>query len=216
MRVVIADDSVLLRAGVAQVLAAGGADIVAEVSDASALLDAIRRTSPDLAVVDVRMPPSYTNEGLRAAIKIKAQHPRVGVLILSQWVEEQAARDLLAATPAGVGYLLKERVSDIDAFTEAARHVTAGETVLDPEVVQQLVARRINPLQRLTERERHVLALMAEGRSNTAIAAALSLSDSAVAKHINSIFTKLDLPPSDTEHRRVTAVLHYLNNSTDE
>src|SRR5204863_896070 len=178
---------------------------------AAALLAAVERYRPDLIVADVRMPPDFTDEGLRAALEVSVRWPEVAVLVLSQYVEERYATKLLAGRTSRIGYLLKDRVADVDEFVAAARRVAGGGTALDPEVVSQLlVRRRTDPLQRLTPRERDVLALMAEGRSNAGIPAALVVTDSAVAKHVNSIFTKLDLAPADSDHRRVLAVLRYL------
>src|SRR5262249_19042317 len=176
------------------------------------LLVAVERHQPDLAIVDVRMPPSHTDEGLRAALAIRARWPQIGILVLSQYVEERYATDLLAGDTAGIGYLLKDRVADVAEFLAAARRGGAGGTAPDPEVVAQLLARarRRDPLAQLTPRERDVLALMAEGRSNAAIAQALVVSDGAVEKHVSNIFTKLDLPPTDHDHRRVLAVLRFL------
>ncbi|MER5637334.1 response regulator transcription factor [Kitasatospora sp. NPDC002227] len=211
MRAVIAEDSVLLRVGLVKVLEAVGYEVVAAVGDAEALLAAVEEHAPDVVVTDVRMPPGLTDEGVRAALMIRRQWPEVAVLLLSQYVEERYAADLLAGNTSGVGYLLKERVANVDEFVEALQRVAEGGTALDPEVVAQLLIRRhSDPLERLTPRERDVLALMAQGHSNTAIAGALIISDSAVAKHINSIFTKLDLPPADATHRRVLAVLRFL------
>lgn len=211
MRAVIAEDSVLLRVGLVKVLEAAGFSIAAEVGDAQALVAAVERDQPELAVVDVRMPPSFTDEGIRAALEIRRRWPSVAVFVLSQYVEERYAADLLTANTSRVGYLLKERVADVEEFVEAVHRVTSGGTALDPLVVAQLLARRgSDPLDRLTPREREVLGLMAEGRSNLGIAAALVVSDSAVAKHINSIFTKLDLPADEGDHRRVLAILRYL------
>ncbi|MFF9510874.1 response regulator [Streptomyces sp. NPDC014724] len=211
MRAVIAEDSLLLRIGVVKVLEAAGFEVCAEVADAEGLLAAVEEHRPDIAVVDVRMPPGFTDEGVRAALVIRRQYPPTAVLLLSQYVEERYAADLLAANTSGVGYLLKQRVADIEEFTEAARRVAAGGTALDPQVVAQLLVRRhSDPLDRLTPREREVLELMAGGRSNSGIAAELVVSESAVAKHINSIFTKLDLPKADADHRRVLAVLRFL------
>ena len=189
-----------------------GADVVAAVGDAVELLDAIARVQPDLAVVDVRMPPTNTDEGIRAAVEIRTRWPSIGILVLSQYVEERYATDLLAGDTAGVGYLLKDRVADVRDFVDAVRRVGEGGTALDPEVVAQLLARsrRRDPLERLTPREREVLGLMAEGRSNAAIAMALVVSDGAVEKHVRSIFSKLDLPPTELDHRRVLAVLQWL------
>ncbi|MFJ9949903.1 response regulator [Kitasatospora sp. NPDC091207] len=211
MRAVIAEDSVLLRAGLVKVLEAVGFEVAAAVGDAEALLAAVEEHRPAVVVADVRMPPDYTDEGVRAALLIRRQWPEVAVLLLSQYVEERYAADLLATNTSGVGYLLKQRVANVDDFVEALQRVAEGGTALDPEVVAQLLVRRHrDPLEKLTPRERDVLGLMAEGRSNAAIAAALVVSDSAVAKHINSIFTKLDLPPADNSHRRVLAVLRFL------
>ncbi|GIJ46227.1 DNA-binding response regulator [Virgisporangium aliadipatigenens] len=213
MRVVIAEDSVLLRAGLTQVLASRGIEVVAAVADPDALLHAVERLQPDLALVDVRMPPTFTDEGVRAAGLLKRRRPETAVLLLSQYVEERYAADLLVAYTGGLGYLLKDRVADVDEFVEAVRRVAAGGTALDPEVVAQLLARRrTSPMRRLTPRETEVLAAMAEGRSNSAIASALAIGAHSVEKHVNSIFAKLGLVPADTDHRRVLAVLHYLEN----
>ncbi|WP_067483036.1 response regulator [Actinomadura hibisca] len=215
MRVVIAEDSVLLRAGLIKLLESTGFEVAAAVGEADGLLAAVAEHRPELAVVDVRMPPGYTDEGVRAALVIRREHPEVAVLLLSQYVEERYAADLLSAHTSGVGYLLKDRVADVSAFLDALRRVAAGGTALDPEVVSQLLLRRHNdPLGRLTPREREVLGLMAEGRSNAGIAAALVVSESAVAKHINNIFTKLDLPHAEGDHRRVLAVLRFLDGET--
>ena len=212
MRVVIAEDSVLLRAGITRLLTDAGFEVVAAVGDASLLVDAVARLHPDLAVVDVRMPPTNTDEGVRAAIEIRSKWPSIGILVLSQYVEERYATDLLARETGGLGYLLKDRVADVGDFVEAVRRVGDGGTALDPEVVAQLLARsrRRDPIDRLSPREREVLGLMAEGRSNAAIAKSLVISDGAVEKHVRSIFTKLDLPPTELDHRRVLAVLHWL------
>jgi DNA-binding NarL/FixJ family response regulator len=211
MRVVIAEDSVLLRAGLVRLLETAGIDVVAAVGDADALLWEAEKHLPDLVLVDVRMPPDHTDEGLRAALLLRRQWPQMAVLVLSQYVEERYAVELLTGETRGVGYLLKDRVADVAEFLDALHRVAAGGTALDPEVVSQLlVRRRSDPLDSLTRRETEVLALMAEGRSNSGIAAALMLSDSSVAKNINNIFTKLDLPPADTDHRRVLAVLQFL------
>ena len=211
MRVVIAEDSVLLRAGLVKLLAGSGIEVVAAVDDAGELLRAVDEHRPDLALVDVRMPPGFTDEGVRAALVLKKQWPGLAVLLLSQYVEERYAADLLAEHTGGLGYLLKDRVADVDEFIEALRRVAAGGTALDSEVVAQLlVRRRASPLRRLTPRETDVLATMAEGRSNSAIAEALGIGGHAVEKHVNSIFAKLDLTPADTDHRRVLAVLRYL------
>ena len=212
MRVVIAEDSILLRDGLIRLLAAHDIEVVEAVGDAEAALVAVERHQPDLALLDVRMPPSHTDEGLRAALVIRAQWPDVAVLILSQYVEERYAADLLASTTSSVGYLLKDRVADVDDFVESLRRVADGGTALDPEVVAQLLLRRDkSPLHRLTDRERETLSLMAEGRSNTGIARALHVSESAIAKHVNAIFTKLDMPTTAGDHRRVLAVLRYLS-----
>jgi DNA-binding NarL/FixJ family response regulator len=211
VRIVIAEDSVLLRDGLARLFASRDMDVVATVGDAATLLAAVERHRPDLLVADVRMPPDFTDEGLRAALQVRQQWPEVGVLVLSQYVEERYATKLLAGHTSGIGYLLKDRVADVDEFVAAAGRVAGGGTVLDPEVVSQLlVRRRADPLDRITPREHDVLALMAEGRSNAGIAAALVVSESAVAKHVNSIFMKLALTPADSDHRRVLAVLRFL------
>jgi DNA-binding NarL/FixJ family response regulator len=214
VRTVIAEDSVLLRAGLTKVLEMSGFDVVGAVGDADGLLAAVAADRPDVVVADVRMPPTHTDEGIRAALAIRRRWPDVAVLVLSQYVEERYAADLLSTNTSGVGYLLKDRVADVAEFVDALRRVAAGGTALDPEVVSQLLLRRRDdPLERLTSRERDVLVLMAEGRSNAGIAESLVVSDSAVAKHINNIFTKLDLAPADGDHRRVLAVLRYLASS---
>jgi DNA-binding NarL/FixJ family response regulator len=212
VRIVIAEDAVLLRAGITRLLVDAGEDVVAAVGDAPSLVDAVDRLRPDLAVVDVRMPPTLTDDGIRAASAIRRRHPEVGILVLSQYVEERYATDLLAGGSAGVGYLLKDRVADVAEFVDAARRVGSGGTALDPEVVAQLFARSRSrdPLDRLTPREREVLSLMAEGRSNAAIAKALVVGDGAVEKHVSSIFTKLDLVAAGDDNRRVLAVLRWL------
>ena len=210
MQVVIAEDSVLLREGVTRLLAEAGHDVVAAAGDAEEFLRAVGKFEPDAVVVNVRMPPTFTDEGLRAALVVRQRWPEVGVLVLSQYVEERYASELLSGRPHGVGYLLKDRVADVAEFLDALDRVATGGSVLDPEVVAQLLARSRHPLAALTPREREVLALMAEGRSNAAIAAALVVGEGAVAKHINSIFSKLQLPPADRDHRRVLAVLRYL------
>ena len=211
MRVVIAEDSVLLREGLVQLLNAFEIAVVAAVADADSLLLATAEHQPDLVIVDVRMPPTYTDEGIRAALAVRRRWPRTGIVVLSQYVEERYAVDLLSTWSSGIGYLLKDRVADVADFVAALRRVAVGGTALDPEVVAQLLQRRANPIDRLTGRELDVIQLMAEGRSNTAIATALGISPSAVEKHVNSIFAKLDLPPTDTDHRRVLAVLRYLH-----
>jgi DNA-binding NarL/FixJ family response regulator len=212
VRVVIADDSVLLREGIARLLEDAGFEVVARVADAPSLLKAMEQAEPDIAVIDVRMPPTFSDEGLRAALVIRRQWPDVAVLVLSQYVEERYATELLATDTRGVGYLLKDRVADLDEFVEALRRVAAGGTALDPEVVTQLLARsrRVDPLATLTARERDVMRLMAEGRSNGAIADDLVVSVGAVEKHVANIFLKLDLSPDDQDHRRVLAVLQFL------
>ena len=211
MRVVIAEDSVLLREGLTKLLADGGFEVAAAVSDADQLLRAVGEQRPDLVVVDVRMPPTHTDEGIQAALVIRRQYPRVAILVLSQYVEERYATDLLAGGAQGVGYLLKDRVAQVSDFLDALHRVAAGGTALDPEVVAQLLVRhRDDPIDRLTPRELQVLGMMAEGRSNNAIVDALHVSHSAVEKYVSSIFAKLDLPPTDTENRRVLAVLKFL------
>jgi DNA-binding NarL/FixJ family response regulator len=216
MRIVIAEDAAVIRAGLAEILADRGHEVAAAVGNAEDLLAAIDEHQPDVAVVDVRMPPSFTDEGLRAAITIRRGHPKIGVLVFSQYIETRYAADLLGAAAgggaAGVGYLLKDRVADVGEFVEALGRVAAGGTALDPEVVTQLLgaSRRTDGLGSLTPRERDVLALMAEGRSNGAIAATLVVSERAVEKHVGNIFMKLGLAPSDADHRRVLAVLRYL------
>ncbi len=210
MRLVIAEDSVLLREGLSRVLAEAGHQVVASVGDAEQFLRAVEAHQPDAVVVDVRMPPTFTDEGLRAALVVRSTWPEVAVLVLSQYVEERYATELLSGRPHGVGYLLKDRVADLAEFLDALDRVAANGSALDPEVVAQLLARSRHPLGSLTSRELDVLALMAEGRSNAAIAAQLVVSDGAVEKHINSIFAKLGLAPADRDHRRVLAVLRYL------
>ncbi|WP_298328996.1 response regulator transcription factor [Haloactinopolyspora sp.] len=211
MRVVLAEDSMLLREGLVRLLDEAGAEVVDAVGDGDALVSSVVEHRPDVAVVDVRMPPSFTDEGLRAALAARSQVPGTGVLVLSQYVEESYAGDLLASGEGGVGYLLKDRVSALADLSDALERVASGGTVLDPEVVAQLFARRRkDPLETLTARERDVLALMAEGRTNVAIARILVVSLGAVEKHISSILTKLDLAPSDDDHRRVLAVLAWL------
>ena len=212
MRVVIAEDSVLLREGLVRLLSDAGLEVVAAVEEPEALLRAVDEHRPDICVVDIRMPPTHTDEGVRAALVIRAQHPGVAVLMLSQYVEERYATDLIASDTRGFGYLLKDRVADVTEFVEAVRRVGAGGTALDPEVVSQLLvrSRRKDPLGALTPRETDVMRLMAEGRSNNGIATELVVSEGAVEKHVSSIFTKLALPPAEQDHRRVLAVLRYL------
>jgi DNA-binding NarL/FixJ family response regulator len=209
---VIADDAVLLREGLIRLLTEQGNEVVAAVGDGPTLVEAIVTHRPDVSIVDVRMPPSHTDEGLRAAVEARTRVPRTPILVLSQYVEVSYADDLLADRAGAVGYLLKDRVAAIDEFLDTVRRVAAGATVLDTEVVAQLLVRRRRDdhLRELTPREREVLALMAEGRSNVAIARQLVVSDGAVEKHIRSIFTKLRLPPDTEQHRRVMAVLAYL------
>ena len=212
MRVPIAEDSVLLRQGLVHLLTDAGLEVVAAVEDADQLLRAVDELEPDICVVDIRMPPTHTDEGVRAALVIRAQHPDVAVLMLSQYVEERYATDLIASNTRGFGYLLKDRVADVTEFVEAVRRVAEGGTALDPEVVSQLLvrSRRADPLAGLTPRETDVLRLMAEGRSNAGIATELVVSEGAVEKHVSSIFTKLGLPPAEQDHRRVLAVLRWI------
>ncbi len=213
MRLVIAEDSVLLRAGLTRLLIDADEEVVAAVGDAETLIEVVERHQPDLALVDVRMPPTHTDDGLRAALEIRSRWPQVGIVVLSQYVEERYATELLSvASQGGLGYLLKDRVADVDAFLAELRRVADGGTALDPEVVAQLLARsrRRDPLDRLSGREREVLGLMAEGRSNAAIARLLTVSAGAVEKHVSNIFTKLDLAPADQDNRRVLAVLQWL------
>jgi DNA-binding NarL/FixJ family response regulator len=216
MRIVIAEDSAVVRAGLAEILARRRHSVVAAVGDPEALRAAVAQHCPDVTIVDVRMPPGYTDEGLRAAIALRRDYPGLGVLVFSQYIETRYATHLLGAASgrgaAGVGYLLKDRVTDVSEFIDALHRVAAGGTALDPEVVTQLLgaSRRADGLHTLTTRERDVLALMAEGRSNSAIAGSLAISDRAVEKHVGNIFTKLSLPTSDADHRRVLAVLRYL------
>jgi DNA-binding NarL/FixJ family response regulator len=212
MRLVIAEDSVLLRRGLVRLLEDSGHSIAAEVGDGPALVAAIAEHRPDVSVVDVRMPPSHTDEGLWAAIEARTLVPEAPVLILSQYVEERYAGELMATGAAGVGYLLKDRVADVSDFLAALEQVAAGGTVLDPEVVSQLlVRRRSSPLEELTGREREVLGLMAQGRTNSAIASTLVITEGAVEKHVRNIFAKLGLPQTDVDHRRVLAVLAHLS-----
>ena len=212
IRAVVADDSVLLRDGVVRLLQDAGIEVVAAVGDGDALLRAVARESPDIALVDVRMPPTHTDEGIRAAVQIRRDHPGVAVLVLSQYVEERYAADLLSGDTSGVGYLLKDRVVDIDEFVGSVRRVAAGGSAVDAEVVRQLIGRtaRVSELDRLTPRELEVLGLMAEGLSNGGIAERLVVSLGAVEKHISNVFTKLDLEHEQSAHRRVLAVLTYL------
>src|SRR3954447_9726728 len=212
LKVVIADDSVLLREGLCRLLEDSGFDVAGQAGDAEDLLRKVGAHKPDVAVVDVRMPPTHTDEGLRAAHRIRAEHPGTGVLVLSQYVDEAYAMELLSESTESTGYLLKDRVADVDTFTDAVRRVAGGGAALDPEGVALLLCRRRreDPLDALTAREREVLGLMAEGRSNAAIAEALVVTERAVEKHVTSIFSKLDLTPTVEDHRRVLAVLAYL------
>lgn len=217
MRVVIAEDSALLRAGLVRLLAVDGIDTVAAVDNAEALIHAVATQRPDLAVVDVRMPPTFSDEGIRAALSIRDQWPDTALLILSQYVEERYATELLTGSTRSVGYLLKDRVADVAEFLAAVRRVASGGTALDPEVVAQLLVRRVgSPVDRLTPREYDVLAHMAQGLSNAGIAEALVVSESAVAKHVNSIFAKLDVSEPANPHKRVLAVLHFFAATKDQ
>jgi DNA-binding NarL/FixJ family response regulator len=219
VRVAVADDAVLFREGLARLLSDGGFDVVGQAGDADELLTIVRDATsnriPDVVVVDIRMPPTHTTEGLVAAKTIRAEHPDIGVLVLSQYIETEHAIDLLGEGSGGTGYLLKDRVSDLDGFRDAVRRVGEGGSAVDPEVIAQLVGRRraSDPMEELTGREREVLALMAEGRSNRAIGAALSLSEKTVEAHVRSIFTKLGLLPAPDENRRVLAVLAFLRSA---
>jgi DNA-binding NarL/FixJ family response regulator len=212
MRLVVADDSVLLREGIVRLLEEAGFEVVGQAGDKDDLIRKVKAHKPEVAIVDVRMPPTHTDEGIRAAQEIRRELPGVGVLVLSQYVEETYARELLADDAAGIGYLLKDRVGDVETLTDAVRRVGAGGSVLDPEVVSGMLgrAREDDPLDSLTPREREVLAMMAEGRSNSAIAAELVVTDRAVEKHVTSIFSKLDLAAAPEDHRRVLAVLAFL------
>ncbi|MGB2718597.1 MAG: response regulator transcription factor [Rhodococcus sp. (in: high G+C Gram-positive bacteria)] len=212
MKVVIAEDSVILRDGLAQLLIDRGYKVPAMVGDAEALVAAVDEYAPDVAIIDVRMPPSFTDEGLVAAVHLRRRHPDVGVLVFSQWVETRYAAELLSGSTSGVGYLLKDRVADVGEFVDALVRVAAGGTALDPEVVAQWVgsSAKRSTLDALTAREREVLDLMAQGLTNAALAASLHVSERAIEKHVGNIFGKLGLPPSDTNHRRVMAVLQYL------
>jgi DNA-binding NarL/FixJ family response regulator len=212
VQVVIADDSVLLREGIVRLLQEAGLEVVAQAGDAEDLLRKVRAHKPDLALVDVRMPPTHTDEGLRAAREIRAELPNVSVLVLSQDVEEANITELFADNAEGLGYLLKDRIADVDGFVEAVKRVADGGSAVDPEVVSQLLGRRRadDPLEALTPREREVLELMAEGRSNSGIAEQLVITDRAVEKHVGSIFSKLNLASAPEDHRRVLAVLSFL------
>ncbi len=213
MRVVVADDSVLLREGLVRLLEEGGCEVVAQAGDADELRRKVRAYKPDVALVDVRMPPDNTDDGLRAALEIRSEQPATGLLVLSQYIEEQYAVELIGEGQQGVGYLLKERVTDIDVLLDAVRRVADRDSVIDPQVVSHLLRRHRDndPLERLSGREREVLELMAEGRSNHAIAGDLFISERAVEKHVTNIFSKLDLPPAEQDHRRVLAVLRFLH-----
>jgi DNA-binding NarL/FixJ family response regulator len=212
VRVVLAEDSLLLRAGVARLLQDAGFEVVAQAGDLDDLLRKVRAHKPDVAIVDIKMPPSHTDEGLKAALIIRSELPGTGVLVLSQYVEKDYATELLGESAEGVGYLLKDRVADLERFIDAVRRVAEGGSVLDPEVVSRMLARRSSgPLDQLTPREREVLELMAEGRSNSAIATELVVTERAVEKHVTNIFGKLNLPATAEGHRRVLAVLAYLN-----
>ena len=212
MRILIAEDSVLLRDGLVRMLNDHGHEVVASVEDAAELMSLVQRDSPDIAILDVRMPPTHTDEGIRAALELRSRWPHLAVLVLSQYVEEHYASELLSGDLGGVAYVLKDRVTNVGDFIETIDRVAAGGTVIDPEVVAQLLARtrQREPLEDLSPREREVLELMAEGRSNGAIAATLVITQRAVEKHVKSIFQKLRLPPADTDHRRVLAVLRFL------
>jgi DNA-binding NarL/FixJ family response regulator len=215
LRVVIGEDDVLLREGVARLLSEAGFEVVAQAGDAESFLRRALAHRPDVAVVDVKMPPGRADDGLRAALELRTRHPEIGVLVLSQYYEEAYAVDLIGESAEGVGYLLKERVGDVEAFIEAVGRVAAGGSALDPEVVRRMLGRRVRegPVDRLSPREREVLAALAEGKSNRGIAETLFISDAAVEKHVTSIFNKLDLDPGPTEHRRVLATLTYLRSS---
>jgi DNA-binding NarL/FixJ family response regulator len=212
LRVLVADDSVLLREGLVRLLEEGGCEVVAQAGDAEELLRKARGHKPDVAVIDVRMPPDNTDDGLRAAITIRGEQPETAVLVLSQYIEEQYAVELIGEAHEGVGYLLKERVTDVGTLVDAVHRVAGGGSVIDPEVVSRLLRRhrRQDPIEALSDREREVLGLMAEGRSNHAIATQLVVTERAVEKHVTSIFSKLDLPPAEDDHRRVLAVLTFL------
>jgi DNA-binding NarL/FixJ family response regulator len=214
VRVVVADDAVILREGLARLLVEAGFEVVGQAADAGELLDQIEATAPDVAIVDIRMPPTHTDEGLQAAAAIRARHPRIGILVLSQYARPSYAIELLSNGTEGIGYLLKDRVSDLDELASSVRRVGEGGSVLDPSVVAQLVERPRpgrDPLEELTEREREVLSLMAEGRSNKAIGQRLFITEHTVEKHVKSIFGKLRLPASADDHRRVLAVLTFLS-----
>jgi DNA-binding NarL/FixJ family response regulator len=212
LRIVIAEDAAIMRDGITQTLTRRGHDVVAAVADAAALRQAVDMHQPDVAIIDVRMPPTHTDEGLRAAQSIHQDYPQIGVLVFSQYIETRSAAELLAGSPAGVGYLLKDRVADVSDFIDAITEVARGGTVLDPEVVRQLLvaSRRADSLATLTPRETEVLSLIAQGRTNGAIASTLSISPGVVEKHVASVFAKLGLAPSDNDNRRVIAAIKYL------
>jgi DNA-binding NarL/FixJ family response regulator len=212
LRVLVADDSVLLREGLVRLLEEGGCEVVAQAGDAPELMRKVRAHKPDVAIIDVRMPPDNTDDGLRAALEIRGEQPDTGVLVLSQYIEEQYAIELIGDAPEGVGYLLKERISDVSALLDAVQRIADRGSVIDPRVVGQLIRRhrREDPLEELSDREREVLELMAEGRSNHAIATRLVVTERAIEKHVTSIFSKLNLPPAEDDHRRVLAVLTFL------
>jgi DNA-binding NarL/FixJ family response regulator len=212
VRVIVADDSMLVREGVVRLLEEAGFEVVGQAEDGEALMRKARAHKPDIAIIDIRMPPTHTDEGLQAALAIRKEMPNTSVLVLSEYIEEEYAVELLGDDATGVGYLLKDRVSDLERFTDAVRRVAEGGSALDPEVVSQMLGRRRveDPLTELTSREREVLGLMAEGRSNRAIAETLVISERAVEKHVTNIFSKLNLPPAPEDHRRVLAVLTFL------
>lgn len=214
LRVLVVEDSVLLREGLGRLLADDGHELVGQAGTADQFLTEWERTRPDISIVDVRMPPTHTDEGITASIELRRRHPAAKILVLSQYVEERYASELLADGQGGVGYLLKERVADVDEFIDAVERVAAGGTALDPAVVTQLFARRRDPVDSLTRREREVLGLMAQGLNNQAVAEQMSVSIGAVEKHTSSIFAKLGLPSADNHHRRVLAVLAWLDHST--
>jgi DNA-binding NarL/FixJ family response regulator len=214
LRIILAEDGILIREGIAGLLTRFGHNVVATVGDATGLASAVSAYQPDLVVTDVRMPPDFSDEGLRAAIALRSAYPTLAILVLSQYIELTYASELLASSgEAGIGYLLKDRITDVKEFIDATHRVAGGDTIIDPRVVRQMLHRHRQPLARLSDREREVLALMAEGRSNAAIARALVVTDAAIGKHITNIFTKLDLPPADGDNRRVLAVLAYLRRS---
>jgi DNA-binding NarL/FixJ family response regulator len=213
VRTVIAEDNVLMRDGMAALLGDYGISVEAVVGDAEALIAAVEEHRPDVAIVDVRMPPTFTDEGLRAAVRLRESHPETAILVFSQWVETSYARQLVHDSPTSVGYLLKDRIVSTPDFVEALQRVAAGGTALDPEVIRQMLLPVDAGLSRLTEREREILGLLAEGRSNAGIAERLTLAPRSVEKHVTAVFTKLDLPPATEDHRRVLAVLRYLDAS---